>query len=244
MPDGVNGGRAEVAGAEATPRWDRAPKRSGTTRVPLADKAEQQLRSAILEGALLPGAPLVEADLVQQLGMSKTPVREALRLLAHSGLITTDAFRTWRVRVLSSEDVQNIFDIRAILESTAIGRACTRSTQEGRRHVRETMRSIEEVAQHTRHPTLAQANRRLHGALIAECGNQEIIDVVASYGDRLTLAVVQGWQRYDTSIKELDEHREIVEAYLDGDADRASTLMREHIEGFACVYRSEADGGR
>lgn len=241
MDNPVNGG-AHAAATGSSGRWSEAPRRPGTARVPLAGQAEQKLRTAILDGELLPGAPLVEADLVHQLGMSKTPVREALRLLAHSGLITTDSFRTWRVRTLSSQDVQNIFDIRAILESTAVTRACAQSTQEGRRHIRETMRGIQELTGDTPHPTLAQANRSLHAALIVECGNTEIVDVVASYGDRLTLAVVQGWRRHDTSIKELEEHREIVEAYLDGDADRVGDLMRAHIEGFACIYRGDGSG--
>ncbi|WP_198163373.1 GntR family transcriptional regulator [Rhodococcus sp. WMMA185] len=210
--------------------------RAGTGRVPLADRALREIRRAILEGELLPGAALVEADLVQRLDMSKTPIREALRLLAHSGLVTSDAFRTWRVSRLSDDEIRDIYEVRAILESQAVRSASAVADESRAKELTSLIERAEVLLAEGSLHGLAAINRTLHRKLVADCGNQEVIRILTTYEERLCLAIVGGWHRINTSAEELEEHRSIVEAFIRGEADRAAELMKVHIENFAHLH--------
>lgn len=211
----------------------------GTPRMPLAARAEQELRRAIVSGDLLPGAPLIEADLVQRMQMSKTPIREALRLLAHSGLVSSDAFRTWRVSRLSAAEIRDIYEVRSTLETMAVRNACTAGNSGRRAELAALIDQARHLMRDGSLTDLAMINRTLHRTLVADCGNNEIIRVLNSYDERLCLAIVSGWQQVDTSAKEFDEHRAIVEAFIRGEADQAAALMHAHIERYARLHTKE-----
>lgn len=197
--------------------------------VPLAVQATERLKRMILDGDLLPGHPLIEASIAEELGMSKTPIREALRILSHSGLVTTDNFRTLRVRRLTADDVREIYEIRAALEPIAIERACRARTSETERSLAELIAQAEAEVTGRELRRLVRTNRELHRALVRDCGNREIISVLDGYEERLTLAILVGWNRIDTSEVEYQEHRAIVEVFLEGNASEAAALMRTHI---------------
>lgn len=200
-----------------------------TTRTPtLSVRATITLRRMILEGEVLPGHALSEAELSEELGMSKTPLREALRILSIDGLVTHSSFRTWSVRRLSEHDVENIFQIRLALEPFAIELACRQQTDARTDILRQRLEDARSLAR----PgglSLARLNRTLHRELIEDCGNEELLKIFDSYNERLTLAVLQGWLREDTSVEEFNEHQQIVEAFVDHDAATVERLMRDHI---------------
>src|SRR3984885_4846452 len=85
----------------------------------------EAIKHAILTGELRPGQPLVETDLAAVLGVSKTPVREALKTLAGAGLVTMHAYRGAVVRVVNDEQARHVYDLRLLLEPEALGRAVT-----------------------------------------------------------------------------------------------------------------------
>ncbi|HWG02754.1 MAG TPA: GntR family transcriptional regulator, partial [Trebonia sp.] len=86
------------------------------------------IKHAILSGELRPGQPLVEAELAGILGVSKTPVREALKTLAGTGLVTISPYRGAVVRVIADAEARHIYDVRQILEPEALGRAVAGTT--------------------------------------------------------------------------------------------------------------------
>ncbi|WP_158678632.1 GntR family transcriptional regulator [Streptomyces sulphureus] len=218
---------------QSEPRDSTAKHPRRSSRVPLATLAEQQLKKEILNGDLLPGAALVEAEITDRMDMSKTPVREALRLLARSGLVSSDSFRTWRVRRLSDQEARDIFEIRSVLASRAAEKACTVADEQRHRRLRTLIDETKKLVSQGAHAELSTANRELHAELAADCGNEEVIRLLASYDDILCLAIVQGWRRLDTSEKEFHEHCAIVEAFIERDAQHVGELMRQHISGFA-----------
>src|SRR5918992_3876036 len=94
------------------------------------ERVEEALRQAILGGELSPGEPLVLDDLSDQLGVSRTPIREAMRALASEGLIDMDSFRSATVHTPSLEEAREIYDLRLVLDPIAVRRAVERITPE------------------------------------------------------------------------------------------------------------------
>ncbi|MGB3374838.1 MAG: GntR family transcriptional regulator [Microbacterium sp.] len=201
----------------------------GARNLPLAMQATMRLKQAILDGDFLPGAPMIEAEIAEDLGMSKTPVREALRTLSSSGLLTTDAFRTLRVNTLTGQDVRDIYEIRAALEPVAVENACHARTADQEKRLIALLQQADELASQHDHRPLLAVNRSLHRELIRTCGNEELLRILQSQEERLNLAILHKWGHVDTSVPELQQHREIVAAFLAGDASSAADLVRAHI---------------
>jgi DNA-binding GntR family transcriptional regulator len=188
------------------------------------------LKRAILNGELLPGHALLEASLAVDFGMSKTPIREALRNLSSSGLVTTDSFRTLRVRKLTKQEIHEVYEVRAALEPIAVEKACLARTPAREKRIVRLVEEAEALLCQGDLRALVAANRELHRQLTRDCGNDELIRVIDGYDELLTLAILRGWNRSDTSAVELDEHRTIAIAFVEGKASRAASLMRRHIK--------------
>jgi DNA-binding GntR family transcriptional regulator len=201
--------------------------RSTTT----SDLVVDSIREAILSGRLTPGETLVERRLAELLGVSKTPVREALITLAASGLVTVTPNRGAVVRAVSTDDVYKAYEVRLLLEPWAVARtvreggvasatgAARAALEDARRHL-----SDED------HVQLSLANRRFHRALYVECGNDIVVRQLDSLQEMAALgAVALLWERWRTWRAEYDEHAEILKAVEDSEAETAERLLRKHI---------------
>lgn len=199
----------------------------------LADSAYDQLRQQILSGQLPHGERLAEEDIAEELGISRTPVREALRRLAAEGLVDVAPNRGASVARWETTDLQEIFDLRAMLESYATQRATSRSTPE----LFETLESIcaemEETFARSKGgralSALADGNRRFHRSIITAADSPRLTSMV----DSLTHVpvVMQTFTQYSPHALErsLHHHREILDAMRAGDPMWASSVMRAHI---------------
>jgi DNA-binding GntR family transcriptional regulator len=193
----------------------------------------EAIKHAILSGELRPGQSLVETDLAEVLGVSKTPVREALKTLAGAGLVTMSPYKGAAVRVIDDEQARHVYDVRLLLEPEALSRAIARGHDWEAAH--------EALARADYAPDQAErslANRDFHRELYADCANPLLIRMLDDLRDQTALVSVAAWRHEPPWLgtpsweHEAAEHRAMLQAAEDGDADRAASLLRGHITSF------------
>lgn len=196
-----------------------------------------QIREGILSREYAPGQPLVETELAQEFGVSKTPVREALKILSSSGLVVFEPYKGATVRVPTRALAEEVIGVRSILEPAAVGMSVRRRA--GRFEVAE--RLLAEAAaidgDHAR-ARLSVLNRKFHSELYSHCGNNLMVETLDGLRDRMALVSIQGWDASDSWAAEWDEHREILEAAQSGNATLAADLVEKHIESFGLRFDS------
>lgn len=197
-----------------------------------AHQAYESIRNLILDGSYRPGEKLSEEELAARLGVSRTPVREAVRRLHAEGLVEWAANRGATVPEWSERDLEEIFELRALLESYGAELAATRITPEEIARLRELSAEME---RHAASGDPGRADR------IAVC-NAEFHDIVLRAGRNHRLSALLGavvqtplvyrtFRRYDEAAlsRSMAHHRELVDAFESGDRAWAGSVMRAHI---------------
>ena len=195
------------------------------------------LKHAILTGRLAPGQALVETDLAAQLGVSKTPVREALKTLAGAGLVTMSPYKGAMVRTVDDELAHSVYDIRLLLEPEAVRRTVTAvgaiaDPATAAERWRTASEALDLADQSTDRADRSMANREFHRALYRGCGNTLMVGILDGLRDQTALVSTVVWNRTPSWEQEAAEHRAILEAALAGDAERTAELLRDHIAAF------------
>jgi DNA-binding GntR family transcriptional regulator len=192
----------------------------------------EEIRRAILTRRLLPGQPLVEMELAAQLGVSKTPVREALKILSGSGLVTFSPYKGASVRVVDRELAMAVYDVRVLLEPEAVGRAVRNRDQAGFAAAAVSLESASVAIKSGDHAELSLLNRAFHQAMYSGCGNPLLVSVLDDLRDRAALISVVGWETSPSWEIEWQEHQAILAAATEGRDEQATDLTRRHIQGF------------
>jgi DNA-binding GntR family transcriptional regulator len=193
----------------------------------------EAIKHAILGGELKPGQALVETDLAEVLGVSKTPVREALKTLAGAGLVTMNPYKGAAVRVVDDEQARHVYDARLLLEPEALARAVARGHDWRPAHT-----ALARADQAEDQAERSLANRDFHRALYAGCGNPLLVRMLDDLRDQTALVSVAAWRHEPGWLRtpgwehEAAEHRAVLRAAEDGDAERAAGLLRGHIQSF------------
>ncbi|GAB4393748.1 MAG: GntR family transcriptional regulator [Kiloniellaceae bacterium] len=193
----------------------------------LADRAYDALLAAIAEGRLRPGQRVREIAFAEQLGISRTPIREALQRLARDGLITLDARNGARITELSLEAIQELYDLREILEGSAARFAALSAKANDLQRLKAI---LAKEAEHGNDPAaLAKLNKLFHRTLCEAANNRYLMSAVSDFSTTLLLLGPTTLAAGGRAGESQAEHRAIVEAVAAGDADKAETLMRAHI---------------
>jgi DNA-binding GntR family transcriptional regulator len=181
--------------------------------------------------------------LADQLGVSRTPVREALIKLAQQGMVRFERNRGVRVLLTSLHDLEEVFALRLLLEPPAVQRAVTRLDAAHRRELRRTFVQMEKAAKADDEFTMLEHDRRFHRALLEVAGNTRL----ASFVDGLRDMVLRRGVSTARESRSLDdivaEHREILELAEAGDAEGAAEAMRVHIRHTAELLIAQEAGG-
>ena len=191
------------------------------------------IKHAILAGELRPGQPLVETDLAEVLGVSKTPVREALKTLAGAGLVTMSPYKGAAVRVVDNQLARHVYDARLLIEPEALARA-VRAARSWELAHHALARADDASDQAGR----SLANRDFHRELDAGCGNPLLVRMLDDLRDQTALVSVAAWRHEPAGRRtpgwerEAAEHRAVLMAAEEGDAERAASLLRRHITSF------------
>ncbi|MEV6739825.1 GntR family transcriptional regulator [Streptomyces sp. NPDC051104] len=189
------------------------------------------LRQEIIAGRLRPGDRLVERELAERFGVSRVPVREAIRALVAEGFVLFETPRRTVVRRLTPTDVKELFELREALEVYAAGLATARA---GETDLAELAELLDQAAAATAvgdAETITDINTRFHDRILAMAGNSLLISVMEPVDGRLRWLTRQNeeWPQL------LTEHRELYEAIASGDPDRARAHALAHVRA---NYRS------
>lgn len=197
-----------------------------------SDLAYTRVRGLILSGELAPGAVLPQAALAQTIGMSTTPLREALRRLKQEGLVELDAHRDARVRPLDATEARDLLEMRRSLDPLAASLAAQRRTEADLTDVRAALDGLEALS--TR-PSLTQleSHHRFHAAIHRASHNALLVDVLDGLWvktDRYRRHGLEAGRSDAEREARAVEHRLLFEAVRDGEPDTAAELMRRHVE--------------
>jgi DNA-binding GntR family transcriptional regulator len=194
----------------------------------------EAIKHAILAGELRPGQSLVETELAHRLGVSKTPVREALKTLAGAGLVTMSPYRGATVRTIEAGAAAALYDLRLLLEPEAVRRAVRGATAQERWPLAAA--ALAKSAAAPDQGRCGLANRDFHRALYLGCGNSLLVKVLDDLRDQTALVSARGWAQAPSWPQEAAEHQAILAAAQAGNAEKAASLLREHIASFAARH--------
>lgn len=191
--------------------------------------AYEKVKDAILTFQFLPNQALLEGELASQLGISKTPVRDALMRLEKEGLVSRVPYRGTYVTDISNQDMADTYQIRIVLEGLAVRLATARLEDDELDKMGELIEG-HSAALAKRDPVLvAKLNGEFHDIIIRKCANLKLIQMLHNLDDHLKryrlLSISQG-VRLEKSVP---EHRKILAALRECDAEQAERAMRTHL---------------
>ena len=187
----------------------------------------QELRGRIIRGELAPGQALRQQQLAAEFGLSAIPVREALRMLEADRFVTIHANRGAVVRVVSLADAQDIIDIRLALEPMAISMAVPNMNREDVKTARDILDAYAEVDDPIEWSTL---NRRFHFSLYERCGSPRLLQIIDSLFDEILRLAHVNISTQQGNVQAHREHKRILSACRNGDAEQAAKRLHSHIE--------------
>lgn len=186
------------------------------------------LRQAIIRGDLEVGAPLRQEEIARAFNTSRIPVREAIARLAQLGLVETRRFKGAVVAALTVEDVDECFDLRALVESDAIRRAIAHKTETSVARARS---FHDAFARSTAPLEWTDLNRKFHCSLYAAEHSPNYVSVINGLHDRVDRYLRAQLSLTDGMARATREHAAILRAYETGDAGLAASLTYEHVQG-------------
>ncbi|MEM7404742.1 MAG: GntR family transcriptional regulator [Pseudomonadota bacterium] len=194
-----------------------------------ADELVSVLRSEIHSGALKPGDQLEEAALAKRFGVSRMPVRQAVRSLVESGLLETRARKGAFVRVLSPKELADLFEVAAELEGLACRLAASVLTEDDVEAISRGLEDCVHAASNQDSNRYAIANLRFHGAIHKASGNDWLADQLAQIEVRINSYRSMPYQIRGRLAQSVQEHREIMDVLVKGNGHDAARLMRDHM---------------
>ncbi|MEI2414725.1 GntR family transcriptional regulator [Orrella sp. JC864] len=197
----------------------------------LTEQAYQQLRRRILDNAWAPGYQALEQEIAQMLGMSRTPVREALIMLQREGLVKVIPRRGMRVLPMSPADMREIYQVLTALECMAVEIVARRGASESELQALEA--ATGDMAAALAADDLqawADADARFHKQLVLLCGNRHLYQTVLNYWDRAHRARLFTLRLRPKPVQSTQEHQALVERLRAGDVQGAVQVNREHRE--------------
>ncbi|MEA2271003.1 MAG: hypothetical protein QOC64_3613 [Solirubrobacteraceae bacterium] len=210
-----------------------------------AEAAYRRLRQAMSTGEYSAGNRLEETTVAAQLGMSRTPVREALQRLRSDGLVVDSGRGGAVVATLSTDEMRQLYEMRATLEALAAGLAAQRQrdgflSPSDINRLAQLAEAFEQVAPTGDVRATVRANAELHRAIALLAGNHFVTEALDRVWDRIAIASFHNLLDGEWARTVMSQHRRIVEAIEAGSADMASALIREHVLTASGVYAARA----
>jgi DNA-binding GntR family transcriptional regulator len=191
--------------------------------------ATELIREAIIDGRLEPGRRLKEEELARELGISRTPVREALLMLQAEGLVVATPNRGAIVRVHTPEDLDDLYQLRALLEGYAARRAAMRISDEGVDELRLSCQRFEALSPEDDLRGLVRENLFFHNAILDIAGSARLAAMVRKVIELPLVYKSYIWYSPDQKRISVHYHGQIVKSLATRDADRAELIMKEHV---------------
>ena len=197
---------------------------------PLRELVCENIRQAIIDGTFSPGERLMEIQLADEMGVSRTPVREAIRKLELEGFVVMIPRRGTYVADISIKDITEIYEIRTCLDTLAAGLAAERITDE---ELEALNRLLVEIGQHiadNNMEKIVEADTAFHDILYQASRNERLRSIINNLREQLTGIRGRSMSYPGRLIETMEEHRTLVDSIAARDSERAQEAARVHIE--------------
>ncbi len=198
--------------------------------LPLRDVVFNTLRQAILTGELKSGERLMELHLAKKLGVSRTPIREAIRMLELEGLVTMIPRKGAEVSALSKQDITDVLEVRRSLDMLAVSLCCKRHTGEDYALLEEAAEAFKKAVRDGDLTEVARADVAFHDRITASSGNRRLIQLVNNLAERMyryRMEYIRNAENHENLIK---EHDKILACIKKRDAQKAEEAIRDHVD--------------
>lgn len=198
--------------------------------LPLRDVVFNTLRQAILTGELKPGERLMEIHLANRLGVSRTPIREAIRKLELEGLVTMIPRRGAEVAQITEKSMNDVLEVRRAMDALCVELACDRITKEEIQALKQACDAFEEAVKSKDVKRIAQADVKLHDIIVRATGNQRLVQLVNNLSEQMYRYRFEYIKDFSQHERLVEEHRIIYESIVKKDKETASQAARMHID--------------
>ena len=198
--------------------------------LPLRDVVFNTIRKAILTGELKPGERLLEIHLANRLGVSRTPIREAIRKLELEGRVIMIPRRGAEVAQITEKSLREVLEVRRALDALCAELACDRITAEEEERLKQACDEFERATETKDATTIAAADVALHDIIVQATGNRRLIQLINNLSEqmyRYRFEYIKDENRHDNLI---DEHRMIYESIIGRDKEKAAAAAKLHID--------------
>ena len=198
--------------------------------LPLRDVVFNTLRRAILKGELKPGERLMEIALADKLGVSRTPIREAIRKLELEGLVVMAPRKGAKVASITERDLNDVLEVRKGMEVLAISLACKRITGEELEKLETIEQSFQKLIESGNLTELAEMDVKFHDTIYQATNNQRLVQLLNNLREQMYRYRVEYLKKKECHKQLLWEHQEIIRAIEAGEIDVATKFTEQHID--------------
>ena len=198
--------------------------------LPLRDVVFNTLRDAILKGELVPGERLMEKQLAERMGVSRTPIREAIRKLELEGLVVMIPRKGAEVATITEKDIKDVLEVRAALEELAVKIACEKMTDEELEKLKQTMEEFYEASINREVDTLIQKDVEFHDIIFNATENEKLIQIINNLREQIYRYRVEYIRKMEDFSVLVKEHEQIVNHIENRNVKAAQTVAVQHIE--------------
>lgn len=198
--------------------------------LPLRDVVFNTLRQAILKGELKPGERLMEIKLANKLGVSRTPIREAIRKLELEGLVLMIPRKGAEVADISEKSLKDVLEVRKALEELSVQLTCDRITKEEIVELKQAAEHFKRVLKNKDITEIAEADVRFHDVIYTATKNQKLIQLLNNLREQMYRYRIEYLKQEEVYPKLIREHEEIIERIKNKDKDAATHIVCQHID--------------
>ncbi len=198
--------------------------------LPLRDLVFNVLRMAILKGELQPGERLMEIQLAEKLGVSRTPIREAIRKLELEGLVLMIPRRGAEVAAISEKRLKDVLEVRKNLEGLAVRLACARAKEGTAKTLEEAEQAFRESIKSEDLIAMAEADEKFHFLIYDAADNEKLQQILTNLKENMYQFRLEYLKNKEARERLIEEHKAIVEAIKTNDPDAAVKVMDKHID--------------
>ena len=206
--------------------------------LPLRDVVFHTLREAILKGDLKPGERLMELQLAEKLGVSRTPIREAIRMLEQEGFAVTIPRRGAEVAKMTLKDMEDVLEIREALDELAVRIACEKITDEQLKNLIRVKGEFEECTRTGEVRKIAEADVLFHDIIYEATDNPKLVNLINNLREqvyRYRVEYIKDPKNYPVLIR---EHEAIVQGLREKNSRKAEAAMHEHVVNQAMAVKA------
>ena len=197
---------------------------------PLREMVYEELKMQILKGSIIPGTRMMEVELAEEMGVSRTPIREAIRKLEKEGLVTIEPRRGAYASMISTEDMVEILEVRQDLEGLAAYFAADRMTDEKMEELREVSNCYNEAVKSGKMEDMIKYDTRFHHIIVESCRNKILVQMIEQLQELVLRFRYIYYDNFRRAENMPDEHEAIVAAISEGNADKARAAADIHID--------------